>query len=151
METIPYAQTTLEHMLGVPADRNPRIVRYTVALDNYEPVPRRTETGDLVEYDDNSETSGQPRYFRTLAGTSFAEQSVYIIDDGRVARPYYGGSFNLGKPSPLYPEGREPVELLYPFPVNPGGRRRPDNGREIDFTTWMLGPRKCYHLKIARG
>src|SRR5215471_16787341 len=147
---VSYDESAEEHMFGIPADRRPRFVSYRAALDNYEPVPRRTETGRLVAYDDPElEISGQVRFMRATDRSDIPAGSVFIIDDGLTARPYYGGSYGEGKPSPLYPEGREPYEILYPFPVNPDGRTRPDNGRVIDFSGWVLGPRKAYLLKIT--
>jgi hypothetical protein len=154
MDTISYAETTEDRMFGIPDDRNPRFVRYAAAMDNYEPVPRRTECERLVEYDEPGESSGQPRYMRAVPpaghGTAIPPGSIFIIDDGKTARPYYGGGLNPGTPSPLYPGGRVPTEMLCPFPVNPDGKTRPDGKGLIDFTNWLLGPRKAYLLKIAR-
>jgi len=148
MDTLSYAETTEDAMFGIPADRNPRFVSYTVALDNHDPA-RNIAQGRLVEYDEPGETSGQPRYMRAADG-GIPAGSILIIDDGLTARPYWGGGGNAGEPAPLYPEGSAPRELLYPFPVNPEGKARPDNGRVIDYTGWMLGPRRAYHLKITR-
>jgi hypothetical protein len=150
MDTKSYAETTEENMFGIPADRNPRFVTYTAALDNYEPVPRNIETGRLVEYDDDRETSGQPRYMRATLRSDIPERAIFIIDDGLTARPYYSGGRHPGTTAPLYPEGCEPHEILMPFPVNPEGRTRPDSGRVIDYSNWFLGPRKAYLLKISR-
>lgn len=127
-------------VMGIPADRNPRRVSYTCAMDNYEPAPRKVEYGSLVEYDALPEDSaGQPRYMRDCSESAIPERAVFIIDDGLIARPYYGG-------------GRHPernTEILTSFPVNPESKTSPD-GRIIDFSTWMLGPQKMYHLKIER-
>lgn len=151
METIGYEQSTEEAMFGIPAERNPRFVSYRTALDNYEPFPRRTETGRLVAYDDPDETSGQPRYLRATGRSDIPAGSYLILSDGKTARPYWGGSHQPGKPSPLYPEGCEPFEILMPFPVNPDGKLRPDNHRVIDFTGWLVGPRKAYLLIITES
>lgn len=146
METQSYDETTMENMLGVPAGRNPRRVSYRAPLDNYEPAPRVTEYGKLVEYDHDGET----RYMRATDDSEIPLGCVFIIDDGNTARPYYAGGHHDGFSAPLYPEGRVPFEMLFPFPVNPDGKRRPDNGAVIDYSGWSLGPRKMYHLKIAR-
>lgn len=149
MDTISYADSTEDRMFAVPAERHPRFIGYTAAMDNHEPV-RQMESGRLVEYDEPAETSGQPRYLRATRTSDIPAGSIIIIDDGYIARPYYGGSHQPGTPSPLYPEGCEPFEILFPFPVNPDGKRRPDNGEVIDFSFWFLGPRKAYLLKITR-
>ena len=156
METQSYAETTEENMFGIPAGFSPRFVSYMTALDNYEPVPRVIEHGLLVEYDDPGEISGQPRYMRANERSSIARGSVFLLDDGKTVRPYYGGGFHLGTASPLYPEGCEPHEILYPFPCNPHGATRPDRvlpDREqvIDYSGLLIGPRKAYLLKIRRG
>jgi hypothetical protein len=156
MDALTYAETTEDRLFGIPAKRTPRFVRYEAAMDNYEPVPRKVEYGRLVEYDDpDLEVTGQPRYMRSTRRSDIPEGSIVIIDDGLTARPYYGGGGNPGTPAPLYPEGSEPREILCPFPVNPDGKTRPDRvfpDREqvIDYSNWMLGPRKAYHLKITR-
>jgi hypothetical protein len=149
VDTISYDRTTEEAMFGVPADRNPRYVDYTTALDNHEPVPRKVEAARLVEFDTDSEVSGQPWYMRGTDRSAIPPGSIFLLDDGLTCRPYWGGSRGEGEPSPLYPEGREPIEILYPFPVNPEGKTR-DDGRVIDYDSWCLGPRKAYHLKITR-
>jgi hypothetical protein len=149
MKTLSYDETTQEHLFGIPAENSPRLVAYTAALDNYEPVPRAIENGYLVEYDDPMEVSGQPRYMRAPGRSKIPEGSVFLVDDGITCRPCYGGSTNAGNPAPLYPEGSEPKEILYPFPVNPDGKTSAD-GRVIDYTNWLLGPRKAYLLKVTR-
>lgn len=65
--------------------------------------------------------------------------AAYVIDDGNVALPYYAaGSGASGD-----------RVFLHPYPTNPGGvRTRPDTGDPADFSGWILGPRKTYHLKI---
>jgi hypothetical protein len=150
VNTQTYAETTEERMFGIPAARSPRFVRYETAMDNYEPSPRKIEYGNLVEYDDPAEVSGQPRYMRSTRRSAIPEGVIFIIDDGTTARPYYAGGGSPGNPAPLYPEGSEPREILYPFPVNPDGKTRPDDGRVIDFSAWLPGPRKAYLLKVTR-
>jgi hypothetical protein len=39
--------------------------------------------------------------------------------------------------------------FLAPFPVN--GGLRPDTGRPVDMSNWMIGPRRTYHLKVEKS
>lgn len=152
--TIGYAETTQEAMFGIPSARHPRPVWYTAALDNHEPHPRKVEHGVLIEYDDPDGISGQPLYMRAPDRSSIPAGSIFLIDDGLTVRPYYGSIPHPGTPSPVYPEGCEPHELLYPFPVNPDRVTRPDQlgqQRLVDYSNWFLGPRKAYLLKADRS
>ena len=65
---------------------------------------------------------------------------VDSIDDGSAVVPHYVGGWNK----------KFTRVFLYPFPVNPDGRRRHDNGRVIDYSTWAIGPRRSYHVKVQR-
>lgn len=68
------------------------------------------------------------------------DRAVYILDNGQSARPYYVAGYHDAVPGMVY---------LHPFPTNPGGRKRTDNGRSIDYSAWKLAPSRCYHVKIA--
>lgn len=119
-----------------------RNVLFGCALDNYEPVPRRLGHSLLEEW---RETDGTIVYRLIGWGEETdATRALYLIDDGRTVRPYFVASWTNGDTSRI---------LLHPFPVNvkPDGtpRLRSDNGQPVDYGTWMLGPRRAYHLKIT--
>lgn len=111
-----------------------RTATYRAPLDNHS-ITRNFAGGHLHFYaaeGDMAETitlhqSGQ---FKD------AEQANYLIDDGATVRPFYVSGWS-----------REGLIYLQPFPVN--GAIRPDNGRPADFSTWALGPRRTYHLKVT--
>lgn len=148
-DTVSYEESTLENKFAIPAERNPAIISYAVSLDNYEPV-RTVECGCLVTYDGLNEISGHKLIMLSDQRTDMVTaNAVFIVDDGRQAVPYWCGAAHSGNPAPLYPEGCEPHVILFPFPVNPRQVARLD-GRIVDYSDWMLGPRKVYHLKINR-
>ena len=70
---------------------------------------------------------------------SAPERSLYIVDDGRNVAPFYVAGWR---------DADSPRITLHPFPTN-DGRLRPDNGQPVDFTGWMLTPRRAFHLKIV--
>lgn len=112
-----------------------RVVTWQAALDNHEPT-RAVAWGHGAHY--VHEVTGA-RGFKFWPGPQVRDphQSVYLIDDGVSVVPHYVA-------------GRHDEEgsvLLHEFPTNPNGARRPDNGREIDHSAWMVGPRRAYHLK----
>lgn len=116
---------------------------YHTVMDNHEP-PRRTHRGVLTEWErpetlrENTmvlEPHSPFHKIHTLASGGIS----FVLDDGDVATPYYVS-------------GWQPLDLtmfLQPFPTNPDKRTRPD-GRPIEYSTWVLGPRKTYHLKISK-
>lgn len=66
---------------------------------------------------------------------------MYLIDDGATVFVYYVAGWSHG--DSITPR----ILMLHPFPLSVG--TRPDNGRPIDMSTWMLGPRRAYHLKVS--
>jgi hypothetical protein len=132
----------------ISQDRRPRSLRWSTALDNHEPT-RSFASGTATEYDTPSDPNTRGiRIEDGLEELKDLTNANLIVDDGKSARPYYCAGFHDGRPSPLYPDGHAAYVLFHPFPVNPDGRTRPDNGRMIEYGTWMLGPRRTYHLKI---
>jgi hypothetical protein len=131
----------------IPADRNPVPFRWRAALDNYEPT-REYAYGTATAY---VTFDGEDTAVRIEDGLDLlrdAHRSLFVIDNGRTAEPFYVAGWHGGNPSPSYPKGHRPYILLRPFPTNPNNRTRADNGRVIDYSDWMLGPRRTYHLKV---
>lgn len=111
---------------------------WSCILDNYNPA-RRTAAGRLGMLD--HPVTGTPTVI--LPGDDFATSDVFALDDGAsVTLWYVAGWDGMGLPDGAF--------VLNPFPVNPDGRTRPDNGRVIDYSGWLLGPRTMRHLKITR-
>lgn len=112
------------------------IYRWTAALDNHEPT-REWASGE-IEWRQDAFGSD----IAVLSGGQNlpnAHKSNFILDDGKSAQI-------------LYVTGWGPFHdsiWLGLFPVNPNGATRPDNGRVIDYSTWQLGPRRTYHLKLS--
>lgn len=118
-----------------------RNVEFVSALDNYEPVPRRTGRSLLEEW---RHTDGTVTYAVVGWGEEKdAHHAVYLIDNGRAVVPHYVAGFS---------QDRDRI-MIRPFPTDYGAdgerRTRDDNGRPVDFSNWMLGPRRAYHFKIT--
>lgn len=64
---------------------------------------------------------------------------LFIIDNGTSARIMYTAGYSV----------RNQTIILGDIPVNPDGQTRPDNGRNVDYRGWHLGPSKTYHLKVT--
>lgn len=106
----------------------------TVALDNHEPT-RDYAYVHCYRYSTDTVENG---YIIDGALTwKDGRQAVYLMDDGCTVRPYYVAAYH---PDHEY-------VIIHPFPVS-DGRLRPD-GRPVDFSSWLLGPRRAYHVKLA--
>lgn len=137
----------ITEILGVPMDRHPVLLHYTSALDNHEPT-RRFAYGPIVRY---TAHDGDPAWKLIYDPEEFKEahdRAVFAVDDGQsVTITYVSGGSAPAEDTPDH----ERHLFLSPFPVNPDGRTRPDDGRLIDYGNWMLGPHKCYHLKVSQS
>lgn len=117
--------------------------QFMCAMDNHEPLPRRTTNGVLEEW---TEADGTLNSYRLAGwgGEREAHRAVYLVDDGRTVEPFYVAG---------YSQERDTI-TLHRFPVNfhPDGtpRMRADNGEQVDYSLWMHGPVRAYHLKIIR-
>jgi hypothetical protein len=129
--------------LPTPAVRT-AVRTFSTALDNY--TPARSEASGTIEtwvWPDTGAVS-----YRIPDGVStFKEvtRAVFLIDDGHTVMPLYVSGWS----------GTHDRVFLAPFPVNVDAdgnpRLREDNGRPVDFRTWMLGPQRAYHLKISEA
>jgi len=108
---------------------------YTVALDNFDP-PRSEHTGTAYAY--ANPVTGVSGIKIPDAESIFkdAYQALYLVDDGTTVEPYYVAGYN--------PKNEPGTVFLQQFPTN----RMRNDGRMADFTTWMLGPSRAYHLKV---
>lgn len=125
------------------------IQRWTgfVHADNYDP-PREGYTVTAEVYAPES-WRPEPVIGLDVTDVKDAHRAVYLIDDGDTVRPHYVGGWAAASKDSEITTQRD-VVWLYPFPTNPDGRKRPDNGRVVDYSTWALGPRRCYHVKVQR-
>lgn len=120
-------------IIGDPSVRDQRHLRWTCALDNYEPT-REYGYGNLTAYTTDTVTDGV-----LLFGADQLRDSTnanYLLDDGVRVRPYYVAGW--------MPEHE--YIIIHPFPVN----HVTETGHKANFDTWMLGPRRTYHLKTRR-
>jgi len=115
---------------------------YSTVLDNHEP-PRTYHNGVLTEWEREEDPDSPTMVLEP--DSPFFELHIrasgglcFILDNGSRAIPFYVTGYQ--------PASRE--VFLQPFPTNPNGRTRPD-GQIIDFSNWVLGPRKTYHLKLS--
>lgn len=117
----------------------------TVALDDYEPVPRSWDVLHIEEWD--HETNGRVLVVTHVLGRlKDANRAIYLMDDGRTVTPWYVAGWGG--------EGlAEGSIILHPFPTNYNAdgtpRLRADDGRPVDFSNWQLGPRRAYHVKLS--
>lgn len=109
---------------------------FTAVADNYE-VPRGHLYGTLVT---DQGYNGRSDILTFDSAVKDAHKAIYVLDFGtRVEVRYVAGWNGNG-------EGKTYRIFLQPFPLSEG--TRPDNGRPIDMSGWMLGPRKAFHLKL---
>lgn len=107
---------------------------FTTRRDNYE-VPRGYIRGRVsTEFGPDKKTDVLS--FEGMAWPKGAEKALYLLDFGTRVEIRYVTGWNETN-SCLY---------LQPFPLSVG--TRPDNGRPIDMSGWMLGPRVTFHLKL---
>ena len=128
-----YVPTMIEAHRTVP----PTVMSWATALDNHEP-PRAFAYGYAVSYLHNGDT---PALILWDDGAlKDPERCNYAVDDGHTVRIMYVAGWG-----PTYDR-----VYLHAFPTNPDGRTATVHGQErvIDFDTWMLGPRKTYHVKV---
>ncbi len=126
------------------AEENGRPFSFACANDNYEPT-RSYAYGEGWEYDRPDDVRGPGIILASDGGQlKHRTTAVYLIDDGRTVRPFYVSGWGPDADGLTY---------LQPFPTNydddGNHRRRADDGRPVDFGTWMLGPRTFYHLKVT--
>lgn len=115
------------------------VVRWRTRCDNYEP-PRIEDAGYGIRYAQHPVNGGAGFVFWPGPDVRDAHSAIYVLDDGASALPYYvvGWSDRRGE------------LMLHPFPTNPDGQTRADRpGEEIDYSTWIKGPTRAYHLKIT--
>lgn len=121
-----------------------RVREFTCAMDNHEPLPRRTASGVLEEW---TWPDGSLSSYRLVGwgGERDAHRAVYLVDDGHAVTTLYVAG---------YSQDQDRI-TLQPFPVNmnPDGspRMRADRDEPVDHSTWLHGPVRAYHLKITSG
>ena len=112
-------------------------------MDNHEPP--RSEARGVVEtwtWPDTGEES-----YRIPGGVSLfigkSPRALFLLDDGRTVRPMCTSGWS----------GMNDRLFLAPVPVDfhPDGtpRMRADRpDRQVDYSTWLMGPATAYHLKL---
>lgn len=115
-----------------------REVRRSGKWVTYDRFSRVTASGTVTEF---TYTATQPVTFELVGVRPLKdnERSLYVLDDGTEVVPAYVAG---------WPKDAQDTVWAQPFPVN-DGRIRPDNGREVDFSTWALAPRRAYHFKVT--
>lgn len=124
------------------AKQHGRAVVWSCALDNHEPT-RSFASGRAWFYTfPADDPRGEGLVLTGHEGLRGATDALYLIDDARTVRPYYVAGWGQ--------DGGH--VLLQPFPTeyNEHGERRlrADDGQPVSFGSWMLGPRRAYHLKV---
>lgn len=141
-----------------------QVIQWTCAMDNYEPFPRLILTGYAVRYSGTLTRSDGSRAEHPTAGIYMpcddangiplgnAIKSIALFDDGTSVAPYYCKGWNpyetdLQRTGEYHFGATGPYVLWDVFPLSQG--IRPDNGRPVDMSNWMLGPRRAYHFKVT--
>lgn len=110
------------------------------ARDNYEPT-RGFASLTVHTYETDDHTAAA--IIDDVSALRDPFRATYLLDDGRTVRPYYVAAWH---PDRSY-------VILHAFPTNyndDGTRRlRADDGRPVDFTSWAIGPRVAFHVKIT--
>lgn len=84
-----------------------------------------------------------------------AFSAVFLLDDGKTVEPRYVGGYWIDNDNEsddvraYHSFKREVILSRFPVNVNADGTPilRADDKRPVDFSTWAIGPRTCYHLK----
>lgn len=118
-----------------------RRLTFWTLLDSHEPT-RNQAAGELEEW-----RHRDGRVVRSLTDgqqLKDAHRAVYLMDDGRTVAPWYVAGWS-----------KENTITLTPFPVNVNEdgtpRLRADRPEPVDYSTWALGPRRAYHLKVREA
>jgi hypothetical protein len=122
------------------AQENGHRLRWTTVLDNHEP-PRDTAHGNLYTYN-RTDRAGEGIVIEDASDMREPHKCSFIIDDGRTVKVFYVASWN--------PDTHDLI--LHRLPVNfeedGSPILRADDQRPVDYSDWVLGPRRCYHLKV---
>jgi hypothetical protein len=115
-------------------------LRWNTQLDNHEP-PRSWASGSLWTYT-REDRGGEGIVIADVSELKDAHQATYIIDDGRTVKVFYVAAW--------HPEMRHVILHRLPTNFNEDGTPilRADDKRPVDYSNWMLGPRRSYHLKV---
>lgn len=118
---------------------------WTTALDNHEPT-RDYGHGRLWKYGRAVVVRG-PGIIIDVTGTPLGPKMLCIVDDGRTVEPYWVSGWG--------PADAPNLVFLSPFPTNVDETGAPilrsGDGRPVDFSSWILGPTKAFHLKIREA
>lgn len=139
-----------ERYASLLGDSATGVISYWCALDNYEPVTRKHAYGHAVTY--VHPITGNKGIWVPVGPipASKLEGSGIILDSGTEISAWWAGGYH-DHPSSTYRDTENmdgwPYVLFHEFPLSVG--IRPDNGRPVDMSSWMLGPRTFYHLKLT--
>lgn len=131
-----------------------QVIRYNVAMDNYE-LPRLIITGYAVRYSVHVHGTVYGIYMPCDDANGIplgnALNANALFDSGQDVSAYYCAGWNpydseRARDPALHFGSTGPSVLWHPFPLSAG--TRPD-GRPVDMSSWMLGPRKTYHFKVT--
>jgi hypothetical protein len=137
-------EAIMDDEIPTPA-RLAKTYTYVAAMDNHDPA-RHMQSGTVEEWEWPDDESLSYRIPDGVSVFVKADSNIiFLLDDGRTVRALYVAGWS----------GAEDRLFLRPMPVgiNDDGtpRLRADNGRPVDYSTWMLGPRRTYHLKITEA
>ena len=137
-------------------------------MDNYEPFARQYAHGAAVRYAGTLVRADGSRAEYPAAGiTMFCHDdqlplgnlitgphAVALFDYGSSVEPYYLAGYNPYETDkqrdPELHWGSGAYVLWHAFPTaQPGEMTKGNPSRPLDYSNWLLGPRKAYHFKTT--
>ena len=117
--------------------------RGRVALTNHEPHHRQYREA-VVDCYAGAGHRGEPIWVIDHDG-QLPPHAAFIMDDGVEVIPWYVAGWH----------SEHQYVILHRFPTNYDDKgnpvRRADDGRPVNFDSWQLGPRRCYHVKLTQS
>ena len=124
--------------MTAPRSTHRRIIRrlsWRTVLDNHEPP--RTWCHGVAEVYEATDVAPETVVLDTTDMPKDSHRAVYLLDYGDAVIPMYVAGWRQ----------ELTAVFLHPFPLSVGTRA--DNGRPIDHSTWVLGPRRYFHIKVT--
>lgn len=122
-----------------------RVVTVRMLVNGYDVTDRRSVEGYFYAVETVNAVDTDTLVILHDGDIPSAENAHYIIDDGLTVTVRYVAGWNAS----------QLAVYLAPFPVNIDSEgnviTRPDNGLPVDYSGWMLNPRRAYHVKLRRG
>lgn len=128
-------------------------LHYRAAVTAGEPWHKnyREAVGELTRYSNENVTDALSIYGADAFGRDWTD-ALYIVDDGQTVRPYYVACYRAaGTFTHPYIGEHDAHLVLHPFPTERTADGAPimrADGSAVNYSTWMLSPRRAFHVKV---